>query len=187
MKLTKTLLAAAAVVAMAVPMSASAQVVLGDLIGQTVVPAGTDMVILRNGEFLQAVTGSAVMANDEVFVREGSGTVELNDPKGGFSCSQVLAQGMKVGVGTGDVCSNLGNMARIGARDAVNTAGMESQTVSGSSAGGSVGGGSVGGGLGGGLGTGFGSGVPLAIAGVAAAVAVGVAVSDDDDDDGASN
>lgn len=177
MTFTKTLISAAAVLAFAAPMAASAQVVMGDVIGEAVVAPGSDMVILRNGSYLQAQNGSAFLAGDEVFLRSGSGTINLTGCNGKFTpCSQELGAGMKVMLGTGDVCSNLGNAVRIGARDAVNSAGMEAQTVSG----GSFGGGAAGGGMGAGFG-----GLPLA--GLAAVIGAGaliaVVASDDDDDD----
>lgn len=181
MKLTKTLLAAAALVAFAVPMSASAQVTLGDVVGEF--SGSGDVVVLRNGNYLQLQNGSAFMANDTVFARNGSGTISLTGCNGKFQpCSAAITSGMKVNIGTGDVCSNLGNMIRIGARDAALTAGQQIVPSSvGSVGGGSIGGGSVGGGsIGGGIG-----GLPLAAIGavIAGGVAIAIIASDDDDDD----
>ena len=175
MKLTKTLMAALAMTAFAAPMTASAQVVPGDIVGEVTNLVG-DTVILRNGNFLQAANGSALMANDEVFSRDGSATLSLTGCNGKFNpCSQTIASGMKVMVGTGDVCSNLGNMVRIGARDAVMSAGTQTVSAGGvSSAGGSV--------------LGSAGGLPLAAIGAVIAGGALIAVlSDDDDDDSGSN
>ena len=182
MKLTKTLLAAAALVAFAVPTSASAQVVLGDVVGEVSGIAG-DIVILRNGNYLQAQNGSALMASDMVFARDGAGTISLTGCNGKFQpCSSAISSGMKVNIGTGDVCSNLGNMIPIGARDAVFAAGQQAVSAGGSAAGGAIGGGSAGGGI---LGGGAAAGLPLAAIGavIAGGALIAVVASGDDDDD----
>jgi len=133
MKLTKTLMAAAAMLAFAAPMSASAQVVPGDLVGELTGLAG-DIVILRDGNYLQAQNGSALMANDTVFARNGNATIALTGCNGKFvPCTGNLGSGMKVNIGVGDVCNNLGGLVRIGARDAVLNAGQ--RTVSGGTGG----------------------------------------------------
>ena len=186
MKLTKTLLAAAALVAFAVPTSASAQVVLGDVVGEISGVAG-DIVVLRNGNYLQAQNGSALMANDMVFARDGAGTISLTGCNGKFQpCQGAISSGMKVNIGTGDVCSNLGNLIPIGARDAVFAAGQQVVATGGSAVGG-LGGGAAGGGI---LGGGAAGGLPLAAIGAVIAGGALIAViagGDDDDDDSSSN
>lgn len=183
MKLTKTLLAAVALVTVALPTTAQAQLNPSDVVGHLDSVAG-DVIIERGGRYLRAQNMSAIMAGDTVFAKDGaSAMARLNGCNGKFTpCDQLVSGGNKVSLGTGDYCNNLAALRPIGATDAVLTAGQviaPTGVVGGGLAG--AGGGLAGAGAGGILATAPAlSPALLAIAGAATAFGAYKVIEDDE-------
>lgn len=175
MKLTKTLLAAVAMVAFAAPLTASAQ--MGGIVGQATNVVG-DTVVERGGEFFQLQDMSAFQPGDIISSRSGSVDITLTE-RDGTTCTATIPSGMQVRIGMDNFCENLGGLTKIGARDAVMNAGQRAvsgSSMSAGSAGGSTAGGSV-----------LSSNGLLYAAGAIVAVGAVVALTDDNDDDDISN
>lgn len=175
MKLTKTLMAAVAMVAFAAPMSANAQT--GGIVGQATNVVG-DTVVQRGGEFFQLQDMSAFQPGDIISSRSGSVDVTLTE-RDGTTCTATIPSGMQVKVGLDNFCENLGGLTKIGARDVVMSAGQRAvsgSSMSAGSAGGMTAGGSA-------LSS---NGLIWAAAAVVTVGAI-VALDGDDDDDDISN
>lgn len=135
MKLTKTLLAAVAVATFAMPMAATAQTGPNEVIGSISNVVG-NVHIVRNGQVLRVVEGSAVMASDKIVAEPGgSGMVNVTGLNGQFTpCSNMLNSGNMVALISGEICQSLSSVMPIGPNDAVLSA-----AASGNYTGGTIG------------------------------------------------
>lgn len=174
MKLTKTLMAAVAMVAFAAPMSANAET--GSIVGQATNVVG-DTVVERGGEFFQIQEMSAFQPGDVISSRSGSVDVTLTE-RDGTTCTTTIPSGMQLRVGFENFCENIGGLTKIGASDAVMSAGQ--RAVSGSAISGGT---STVGGVGSSISS---NGLIWAAAAVVTVGAI-VAFDGDDDDDDISN
>jgi len=183
MKLTKTLMAAVALAAFAMPMTASAQIGPNDVIGHMNSVNGP-VYIKRAGQILRVQNDSAVLAGDMIVAENGgSGMVNLNGCNGKFTpCNQFVSGGNMVSLASGNYCNDLAALLPIGPADAILTA------AAGAGAAGAAGAGAAGaaGGLlgGGAIGTALSANALFGLL-AAGALVVGVneAVNNNDGDD----
>jgi len=115
MKLTKTLMAAVALAAFAMPMTASAQIGPNDVIGHMNSVNGP-VYIKRAGQILRVQNDSAVLAGDMIVAENGgSGMVNLNGCNGKFTpCNQFVSGGNMVSLASGNYCNDLAALLPIG-------------------------------------------------------------------------
>lgn len=120
MKLTKTLIAAVAMATFALPMTATAQVGTNSVIGSADNVVG-NVYIKRGGEYLRAVSGSAIMPFDTVVAEPGgSAMVSLNGCNGSFTpCNQFIDSGNMISLSSNNYCGDLASLLPIGPNDAV--------------------------------------------------------------------
>ena len=171
MKLTKTLAAAAALAAFAMPMTATAQIGPNDVIGSMSSVTGP-VYIERAGQVLKVMNDSAVVAGDRIVAENGgSAMVNLNGCNGKFTpCNQFISGGNMVSLASGNYCGDLAALLPMGPGDAVLTAA--------SNVGGAVGGSSFPS-----IGTAMSSRTLLALLGAGVAGYGLYSIIDDNDDD----
>lgn len=172
MKLTKTLAAAAALAAFAMPMTATAQIGPNDVIGSMNSVTGP-VYIERAGQILKVMNDSAVVAGDRIVAEMGgSAMVNLNGCNGKFTpCNQFISGGNMVSLASGNYCGDLAALLPMGPGDAVLTAASN------------VGGPVIGGGSFPSIGTAFSSKTLLALLGAGVAGYGLYSIIDDNDDD----
>ena len=171
MKFTKTLAAAVALAAFAMPMTATAQVGPNDVIGNMSSVTGP-VYIKRAGQVLRVMNDSAVVAGDMIVAEMGgSAMVNLNGCNGKFTpCNQFVSGGNMVSLASGNYCGDLAALLPMGPGDAVLTAA--------SNAGSTIGGASLPS-----IGTAMSSKTILAILGAGIAGYGLYSIIDDDDDE----
>jgi len=171
MKFTKTLAAAVALAAFAMPMTATAQVGPNDVIGNMSSVTGP-VYIKRAGQVLRVMNDSAVVAGDMIVAEMGgSAMVNLNGCNGKFTpCNQFVSGGNMVSLASGNYCGDLAALLPMGPGDAVLTAA--------SNVGSTIGGGSLPS-----IGTAMSSKTILAILGAGIAGYGLYSIIDDDDDE----